>query len=449
MLFIETDHLKPGMRLAKPIYNKVGVMLYDRDTRLTEKGIQSIRNFNLIGIYILEPAEPLPPLSDEDIELEQFLTVSMFKIQDIMDSLMNNKETNELNKLAQDIIRHYGSLDHKMNFLQPLRSGTDYVYKHANSVAILTALLSHALKISYADQVRFVTAALIYDIGYLYANTDMMQKLEGSALADDLLKQAIDKGVSKLKEPSNRAQIPNESLIIVSQMAVYNRNPKETQSASIRLAKGSQILLVADAYDSLTAMRWGSKPISELAAIRYLQKYPKVYPEEVVDALIASVYLLPRGCCVDLSHREKGLVLEDNPVNPLEPLILNFADNRIYDLSDPTVNSKHQIVDIMKTMDNRIQIDADILKKFHADEHITKTAERYRKSKQKLYEVEQKRKEEEAREKELREKESLEKERQRQISNEPIIAKPLAPEDALAPTEPVPARPKRPRKKLI
>ena len=56
MLFIRTDDLKPGMRLAKPIYNKLGVMLYDRDTRLTRQGIESIRNFELIGIYILEPA---------------------------------------------------------------------------------------------------------------------------------------------------------------------------------------------------------------------------------------------------------------------------------------------------------------------------------------------------------------------------------------------------------
>ena len=47
MLFIRTDDLKPGMRLAKPIYNKLGVMLYDRDTRLTRQGIESIRNFEL------------------------------------------------------------------------------------------------------------------------------------------------------------------------------------------------------------------------------------------------------------------------------------------------------------------------------------------------------------------------------------------------------------------
>ena len=59
MIFVKTDKLKPGMRLAKPIYNKHGVLLYDRDTKLTLAGINSITNFGLIGIFILEDAEPL------------------------------------------------------------------------------------------------------------------------------------------------------------------------------------------------------------------------------------------------------------------------------------------------------------------------------------------------------------------------------------------------------
>lgn len=58
MIFVKADELKKGMRLAKPIYNKNGVMLYERDSRLTEQGIVSIQNFGLIGIYVLEPAEP-------------------------------------------------------------------------------------------------------------------------------------------------------------------------------------------------------------------------------------------------------------------------------------------------------------------------------------------------------------------------------------------------------
>ena len=39
MLFVKTNELTPGMRLAKPIYNKMGVLLYERDTPLTQQDI--------------------------------------------------------------------------------------------------------------------------------------------------------------------------------------------------------------------------------------------------------------------------------------------------------------------------------------------------------------------------------------------------------------------------
>jgi len=60
MQFIRSEELRPGLRIAKPIYNKDGVLLYERNSRLTIPAINSIRNFDLIGIYILEPAEPVP-----------------------------------------------------------------------------------------------------------------------------------------------------------------------------------------------------------------------------------------------------------------------------------------------------------------------------------------------------------------------------------------------------
>ena len=89
MQFVKTADLKPGMRLAKPIYNKMGVLLYERDTLLTMQGINSIENFGLIGIFILEPAEPVPPLSREDLEFEQFQTIYVFKLKENMDRLIS------------------------------------------------------------------------------------------------------------------------------------------------------------------------------------------------------------------------------------------------------------------------------------------------------------------------------------------------------------------------
>ena len=65
-------------------------------------------------------------------------------------------------------------------------------------------------------------------------------------------------------------------------------------------------------------------------------------------------------------------------------MILNFKDNQIYDLSNPETSDQLQIVDIMKTMDNRIAIDSDTLKQFVADPYIKATADRFRAQKEKI-----------------------------------------------------------------
>ena len=96
MKFVPADKLKVGMRLAKPIFNKNGVMLYERDSKLTSQGISSIRNFGLIGIYILEPAEPLPPMTEEDREFERFQTMSVFTLQEILLSIRKGKHPQTL-----------------------------------------------------------------------------------------------------------------------------------------------------------------------------------------------------------------------------------------------------------------------------------------------------------------------------------------------------------------
>ena len=53
MQFVKACDVKPGMRLAKPIYDRRGVLLYDRDIKITEPVMKSIEHFGLIGIYIL------------------------------------------------------------------------------------------------------------------------------------------------------------------------------------------------------------------------------------------------------------------------------------------------------------------------------------------------------------------------------------------------------------
>ena len=364
MQFVRSQDLKPGMRLAKPIYNKMGVLLYERNTKLTLQSINSIDNFGLIGIFILEPAEPVPPLSKEDLEFEQFQTIYMFKLKDCMDKLLAQKNIPAITELVQNIYTHYGALDHKLNFTQNLRSSADFVYKHSQSL---------------------IAASLLYDFGYLSVPKSILDKNEDLSASDrDLIQLKSEHGYEIIRPHFAELGLNDTSLEIIQNIIF-----EDHATISPRLPKPPVQLLIdilkaADKFDRLTAMNINHAPMSELAAMTFFYSHISEYNRSVITALADSIQILPTGACLDFANGEKGLVLADNPADFLHPMILNFKDNQIYDLSNPETSDQLQIVDIMKTMDNRIAIDSDTLKQFVADPYIKATADRFRAQKEKI-----------------------------------------------------------------
>lgn len=100
--------------LANRFNNKNGVLLYDRDTKLTMQAIYGIRNFGLMGLYILEPAEPLPPMSEEDINFERFQTMAVFSIKEDLQLIIADKKDKGLDWLCSLVIKNYANLPKKI-----------------------------------------------------------------------------------------------------------------------------------------------------------------------------------------------------------------------------------------------------------------------------------------------------------------------------------------------
>lgn len=67
---------------------------------------------------------------------------------------------------------------------------------------------------------------------------------------------------------------------------------------------------------------------------------------------------------MELTGHEKGLVIIENEMDIFRPWVLSFRDNKLYDLSNPSSCEGLELVDIMKTMDNRIKLDPDLLKEY-------------------------------------------------------------------------------------
>lgn len=359
MVYVKAEDLRVGMRLARPIYNKKGILLYGRNDKITAQGIESVKNFGLIGLYILEPAEPLPPMSDEEIEFERFQTMAVFTIKEDLTNIVNGKAPENLMKQTDELVRRFGNLYHKIRFNQNLRSPEDYVYKHALNVAILAALISHRAGFGVVEQAEVVVAALLHDLGKLSLPPELRSKTEN---LDDKerenMARAILLGVEKI---SKSFKIPTGVKGTLMHMCQLQYMPDK---ASSKISKAVKVLMVANAYDEYTAMRLDEDPHTEVEAVRMLKSMPSKYDPEMVQHLLDSIQILFPGVCVELSNGEKGLVIRENDKDILRPMVLGFNYNKIYNLDMGSVYREIQLKDIMKTMDNRIKVDPDTLKEY-------------------------------------------------------------------------------------
>jgi len=347
------------MRLAKPIYNKKGILLYGRNDKITKQGIESVKNFGLIGLYILEPAEPLPPMSEEEIEFERFQTMAVFTLKEDLDHIMKREKPENIMVQTDELVRRFGQLYHKIHFNQNLRSPEDYVYKHSLNVAILAALLANRAGFGIMEKTEVVVAALLHDLGRLSLPPKLRGKMENLEPEEQTsVAKAVISGIDKI---SNAFKMPSgvkSTLMQLCQFLYLPEGAPETMSEAVK------ILLVANAYDEYTAMQLDMDPHSEIEAVRMLMNNESLYDPETVQNLMNSILILYPGVCVELKNSEKGLVIHENEKNILHPIVLGFHTNQLYNLDAVDASADIQIKDIMKTMDNRIKVDPERLKEY-------------------------------------------------------------------------------------
>lgn len=361
MIFVKANEIKVGMRLARPIYNKSGVLLFERNSRVTANAINSIKNFGLLGIYVLEPAEPVPPMTREDVEFERFQTMAGFLLEEELNRILQSGKSLKIQTIAGMITKNYAHLDKKINFNQNLRSREDFTYRHSLNVAILCAMLTHILNVRIEEQQQTIIAAIVHDMGKLtvlkeIADCDELTEEQRQRLTAAEV-SAYDKIEKVFVDGTGIRRICAQSQKVLEDYEAGKLDPH-----SMKMVIGAKVLAVAGMYDSLTAMQIGKEPVSEIKALKYLMDNPDYFDPEVVMALVHAINILIPGVSVELNNGDRALVITENKQNVLRPMVLCFRDNRVLDLSDDVIYEDIWIEDTMKTMDNRYIMDIQTLR---------------------------------------------------------------------------------------
>jgi hypothetical protein len=85
----EPDKLEPGMRLAKPVLNKGGLVMLAEDTELTAALIEKIKDMDVGGVYVRGLSQPSIPKEEMLAQLDRrFRNVEAAPHMESLKSLM-------------------------------------------------------------------------------------------------------------------------------------------------------------------------------------------------------------------------------------------------------------------------------------------------------------------------------------------------------------------------
>ena len=366
MRFVKREELKEGTKLAKPIYNKRGVLLYDRGSVLTSKVINSVYNFGLIGVYVLGPDEPLPEMSEEDLDREKFCSISEFALMNELMCMHRMGKFIKLRYLADTYISEFRRVEHPIDFVQNIRGAEDYVFKHSSNVAIFSALIGTRLGLHNEEKMTAILAALVHDVGKL--SIPRMMLIKPSLTDEDIakMKQYEFDGSELIDKCFMSSPGVKRAMIQAYKHIDAFENNREPERGKLVLT--SKILIVADMFDRMTAMDLRGEPMSYIAAMKRLKSNPQWFDPDVVNALASSIVILSEGTCVELSSGETGIVLEVNPDNMFKPLVLLTSNNKVVDLARNPSYRYVEATDVSKSYDNRYILDKDTINRLKKTE---------------------------------------------------------------------------------
>ncbi len=269
---------------------------------------------------------------------------------------LNISNLNEVvTPLVDSIVRNPGA----SVWLARLKSQDSYTYRHCIAVAIWCSVIGRQIGLPKKELALLSMGGMLLDIGKLKipgAVLNKKQQLSEREFA--LVKKHVDLSLKMADSSSQRIPKPVMDMI-ASHHERFNGSgyPQALQGTQIPLY--ARIAAIADCYDAITSHRVYAQPIPHALAIKKMYEWRGYdFQPELIEAFIQSVGIYPTGTLVELSSREVGIVVKENPGKRLRPQVLVILDADKKQLEDfkeidlaNFVGADRRVIEILKTLE--------------------------------------------------------------------------------------------------
>ncbi|WP_338042483.1 HD-GYP domain-containing protein [Paenibacillus ginsengarvi] len=334
MRLVPIQLCRPGMRLARKVYNEEGFVLLAEHVELSQGMIQRLSQYGIPHLYIEDSRTNdvivQDPISEETRRMAIGTIRSNFKR--IMMDTLPRRSVNQpfIGKAFKDalglIIDDLSQNPTAMIMLTDISVTDHYLYQHSLNVCIYATMLGLSEGYSHQDLAVLGLGALLHDIGKTKIPLDILQKpgkLSGSEF--EAMKRHTEFGYMLLKDEPN---IP-----LLSAHCALQHHERIDGSGYPRGIRGGEIhefakwIGLVDSYDAMTSNRvYRSAMLPHQAVEALYAGANTLYETSMVEHFRDKVAIYPLGTTVTLNTGESGVVVDINSQSPQRPIVRVLVD---------------------------------------------------------------------------------------------------------------------------
>lgn len=363
---LDIEQVKEGMKLAQDILEENHRILVPRDTILTDKLIESIKNITKksqvlvfledakIGIVVENVNKRLLELNSGQItikDMKKRLEVKK-KLRDMEESIektfknlsingVDSQAQKEINDTVENIKQNIDINIELLEEITDIKNVDTYLYAHSLNVSILANLIGRWLKLPKNDLDILIKAGLLHDIGKLKVNPDVLNK--PGKLTDEefeeMKKHALH-SYNMLKKSSYNDDRTLKAVVFHHEKEDGSGYPTGIKGENIPIH--ARILAIADIFDAMTSERVYKKRVSPFKVLEMFQNQNFGKLDMNITMLFVkkfSEYYL--GSEVMLSNGETAKIVSLNYYEINKPLLklncgsfLDISKNRNVEILD-------------------------------------------------------------------------------------------------------------------
>ncbi len=345
MALIKISDLKVGMKIGKNVYNKDGVLLLEKEVRISspkqvdilmKEGIKYV-NATLPGVTVDEERvnEVTKTIDATEMVLNDITAkiesarAQINKVVNLTGEIFNkvideNNINEEMGQKSKAIVNDY-IVDIEANSeiyasLEEIKDKDQNLLNHSVHVCTNALLLGMHLNFKKEELIRLGTAALLHDMGKIKIDNRILSKI-GMLTEAEQKELAKHPGFSEyyLRKMGN---MDEETIHYILMHHEYYNGSGYPQGV-LNTELNQLILVTSNIYNNLIANADISRRVSPVIALRKMNEMvDKEISREIYMNLLETIGFYPVGTLVQLENGDVGKVIMQNKSEPQHPKVL-------------------------------------------------------------------------------------------------------------------------------